>query len=96
MPRIYISLGSNIDMVWWKNSILVSGLNSTNWADPGSIFVLDTSGQNAHRMIIETGGYAAGLALDTLGNLYYGTSYSMDPNVLLRWHSITMAGILAD
>ena len=89
-------LGSNIDMVWWKNSILVSGLNSTNWADPGSIFVLDTSGQNTHRKIIETGGYAAGLALDTLGNLYYGTSYSMDPNVLLCWDSITIAGILAD
>ncbi len=90
------SLGSNIDLVWWNDSILVSGMNSTNWADPGSIFLLDTSGQNTHRKIIETGGYAAGLALDNLGNLYYGTSYSMDPNVLLRWDSLTMAGILAD
>ncbi|MCK5465313.1 MAG: hypothetical protein KAI95_19935, partial [Bacteroidales bacterium] len=90
------TLGSNIDLVWWNDSILVSGLNSTSWDAPGSIFVLDTSGQDKHRKIIETGGYAAGLAVDTLGNIYYGTSYDMEPNVLLRWDSITVAGILGD
>jgi hypothetical protein len=90
------SLGGNIDLVWWNDSILVSGMNSTSWDAPGSIFVLDTSGQNTHRKIIETGGYAAGLAVDTLGNLYYGTSYPMDPNVLLRWDSTTISSILAD
>jgi hypothetical protein len=89
-------LGGNIDLAWWNDSILVSGLNSTSWDAPGSIFVLDTSGQERHRKIIETGGYAAGLAVDTLGNIYYGTNYSMDPNVLLRWDSTTVAGVLAD
>ncbi|MEE9462537.1 MAG: hypothetical protein V3V53_11940, partial [Bacteroidales bacterium] len=89
------TLGSNIDPVWWNDSILVSGLNSTSWDAPGSIFVLDTSGQDNHRKIIETGGYAAGLAVDSLGGIYYGTSYSMDPNVLLRWDSSTVAGIVA-
>ncbi len=89
-------LGSNIDLVWWNDSILVSGMNSTNWDDPGSIFVLDTTGQNAHRKIIETGGYAAGIAVDSAGGLYYGTSYSMDPNLLLHWDSTTIATILAN
>ncbi|MCK4855611.1 MAG: hypothetical protein KAT31_15135, partial [Bacteroidales bacterium] len=89
------TLGSNIDLVWWNDSILVSGLNSS-WGAPGSIFVLDTSGQDNHRKIIETGGYAAGLAVDTMGGVYYGTSYDMEPNVLLRWDSSTVAGILAD
>jgi hypothetical protein len=89
------SLGGNIDLVWWNDSILVSGMNSTSWDAPGSIFVLDTSGQDRHRKIIETGGFAAGLAVDTSGNVYYGTSYSMDPNVLLRWDSVTVASILA-
>ena len=90
------TLGGNIDLVWWNDSILVSGLNSSSWDAPGSIFVLDTSGQDKHRKIIETGGFAAGIAVDTLVNLYYGTSYSMDPNVLLRWDSTTIAGIMAD
>jgi len=89
------TLGSNIDLVWWNDSILVSGLNSS-WGAPGSIFVLDTSRLDKHRKIIETGGYAAGLAVDTLGNIYYGTSYDMEPNVLLRWDSSTVAGILGD
>jgi hypothetical protein len=89
-------LSGNIDLVWWNDSILVSGLNSASWDAPGSIFVLDTSGQDKHRKIIQTGGFAAGLAVDTLGSLYYGTSYSMDPNVLLKWDSTTIAGIMAD
>jgi hypothetical protein len=89
-------LGGNIDLAWWNDSILVSGLNSASWDAPGSIFVLDTSGQERHRKIIETGGYAAGLAVDSMGNVYYGTSYPMDQNVLLRWDSTTVAGIMAD
>ncbi len=88
-------LGGNIDLVWWNDSILVSATNSTSWEAPGSIFLLDTSGQNNHRKIIETGGYTAGLAVDTLGSVYYGTNYAMEPNVLLRWDSSAVAGILA-
>jgi hypothetical protein len=90
------TLGGNIDLVWWNDSILVSGLNSTSWDAPGSIFVLDTSGQDKHHKIIETGGFAAGMAVDTSWGLYYGTSFSMDPNVLLRWDSATIASIIAD
>lgn len=87
-------LGGNIDLVWWNDSILVSATNSTSLDAPGSIFLLDTSGQNNHRKIIETGGYAAGLAVDTDRGVYYGTNYAMDPNVLLRWDSTTMADVM--
>jgi hypothetical protein len=87
-------LGGNIDLAWWNGRILVSGTNSTSWDAPASIFVLDTSGKDNHRKIIETGGYAAGLAVDATGGVYYGTNHSADPNVLLRWDSITVAGIL--
>jgi len=75
----------NMDLVFWKDSILVSGLNSSSWDAPAAIFVLDTSGANQHRRIIEPGGYSAGLALDQEGNLYYGTSWPVDSNALYRW-----------
>lgn len=76
----------NWDLVFWKDSILVSGLNSSSWDAPSAIFILDTSGLNAHRRLIEPGGYSAGIAIDGQDNLYYGTSFAMDPNALYRWN----------
>jgi len=81
---------ANMDLEFWNDSILVSGLNSSSWDAPAAIFVLDTSGANTHRRIIEPGGYSAGLAVDQQGNLYYGTSYPMDPNGLYRWDSSSL------
>ncbi|MCK5693208.1 MAG: T9SS type A sorting domain-containing protein [Bacteroidales bacterium] len=81
---------ANMDLEFWNDSILVSGLNSSSWDAPAAIFVLDTSGANEHRRIIEPGGYSAGLAVDQQGNLYYGTSYPMDPNGLYRWDSSSL------
>ena len=89
------ALGGNIDLVWWNDRILVSATNSTSWDAPASIFVVDTSGQENHRKIIEMGGYTAGLAVDTIGRVYYGTNYSMDPNVLLRWDSSMVAAVVS-
>ena len=89
-------LGGNIDLVWWNDSLLVSGTNSTSWDAPGSIFLLDTSGQDKHRKLFEIGGYAAGLAADTSGGIYYGTNFAMDPNVLLRWDSTAVADAMAE
>ncbi len=77
----------NMDLCFWNDSILVSGLNSSSWDAPSAIFSLDTSGDNKHRRLIEPGGYSAGMALDQQNNLYYGTSYAADPNVLYRWDS---------
>lgn len=77
----------NMDLAFWNDSILVSGLNSSSWDAPSAIFMLDTTGANLHRRIIEPGGYSAGMALDQQNNLYYGTSYATDPNGLYRWDS---------
>lgn len=86
----------NWDLVFWKDSILVSGLNSSSWDAPSAIFVLDTTGNNAHRRIIEPGGYSAGLGIDDQENLYYGTSYAMDPNALYRWNADTIRKVIED
>ena len=86
----------NMDLVFWKDSILVSGLNSTSWDAPAGVFVLDTSGANEHRRIIEPGGYSAGIAVDEQNNLYYGTSYAMDPNVLYCWDESLLQLVVDD
>ena len=86
----------NMDLVFWNDSILVSGLNSASWDAPSAIFVLDTSGDNHHRRIIEPGGYSAGMAIDHQKNLYYGTSYAMDPNALFRWDKDTLKTVIEE
>ncbi len=75
----------NFDLIFWNDSILISGLNSATWGDPSGIFILDTSGQDLHRKIIEVGGNSSGMAIDTGNNLYLGTSYSVDPNAIYKW-----------
>ena len=87
-------MAANWDLVFWNDSLLVSGLNSTDYNTPNAIFVLDTSGQDLHRKIIETGGNSAGLAIDSHGNLYYGTSSLTGPNALYRWDSIQLAVVI--
>lgn len=83
--KLEATFPGNMDLVFWNDSILVSGLNSTSWDAPAGVFVLDTSGGNQHRKIIDIGGYSAGIALDQQNNLYYGSSYAMESNALYRW-----------
>ncbi|MFO0946177.1 MAG: hypothetical protein U1D30_09565 [Planctomycetota bacterium] len=49
-------------------------MNSSSLPDPNRIWLLDTSGLNAHDLIADVGGLSAGLAFDSEGNLIYGTS----------------------
>jgi len=85
---------SNFDLAFWNDSILVSGLNSADYLDPNAIYVLDTSGADQHRVIVETGGSSAGLAVDSHGNLYFGSSSFTDPNALYRWDSAQLAAVI--
>ena len=87
-------MASNWDLGFWNDSILVSGLNSSDYTAPNAIFVLDTSGFDRHRAIVETGGNSAGLAIDSHGNLYYGTSYLSGSNALYRWDSTELAAVI--
>jgi len=85
----------NFDLEFMGDSILVSGLNSADWEDPSAVFILDTTGNENHRKIIETGGYSAGFALDTSGAVYYGTSFSADPNGVYRWGGDTISYMIS-
>lgn len=85
---------ANWDMEFLNDSILVSGLNSAEFTTPNGIFVLDTTGADMHRKIIETGGSSAGLAVDAAGNLYYATSDLYGPNALYRWSSTDMQTVI--
>jgi Domain of unknown function (DUF4465)/Secretion system C-terminal sorting domain len=87
-------LASNWDLAFWNDSILVSGLNSADYTSPNAIYVLDSSGNDLHRVIIETGGSSAGLAVDSHGNLYYGTSSFTEPNAIYRWDSLQLASVI--
>ncbi|GEM_PF-367676 len=87
-------LSGNFDLEFLHDSILVSGLNSSNWNDPTSIFVLDTTGNDNHRKIIEIGGSSAGLATDADGNVYYGTYFFSTTNAIYRWNSEEVENIL--
>ncbi len=87
-------MASNWDLAFWNDSILVSGLNDADFSTPNAIFVLDTSGGDHHRAIIETEGSSAGLAVDSHGNLYYGTSSFTEPNAIYRWDSIQLAAVI--
>jgi len=68
------TLPSNYDLAFSGTTPYVSGLNSTEWGGPNSIWRLDTSGNNQHTLIAPVGGFAAGIAFDATGNLYYGTN----------------------
>jgi len=84
----------NFDLVFWNDSLLVSGLNSALWSDPSGIWVLDTTGADLHRSLVETGGNAAGLEVAENGDLYYATSVIGGPNGLYRWDSAAIADVV--
>lgn len=56
-----------------QDTLLVAGLNSSDWMDPHAIWLLDTSGSNNHDMLVELGGWSVGFAVD-LGNNIVSTS----------------------
>jgi hypothetical protein len=70
------NMPANWDLEFWNDSLLVSGLNSADYQTPNAIFLLDTSGQDQHRKIVETGGNSAGLAVDSMA------TYIMEPHFL--------------
>lgn len=53
--KLVAKMPSNWDLVFWKAHVLVSGLNSADFMTPSGIFLLDTTGSNAHRKIVEVG-----------------------------------------
>ncbi|MFO7668133.1 MAG: DUF4465 domain-containing protein [Bacteroidales bacterium] len=85
---------SNLDLAFWNDLILVSGLNSADLMTPNGIFILDTTGSDQHRKIVDVGGSMAGMAVDMQGNLCFGTSSSSDPNALYRISSADLSTVI--
>jgi len=94
--KLAATMPGNYDLEFWGDSLLVSATNSSEFGVANGIWVLDTTGNNAHRKIIETGGYSAGLAVDAVGNLYYGTSDMAGPFGLYRWSAVQVAALVSN
>lgn len=84
------TLTGNFDMEIVNGKLIVDG---AIYGDENIIYLLDTTGTNNHRAIIETTGNSAGIATDAQGNLYYATS-TMDVNVLVKWSNTDLATVL--
>ena len=87
------TMASNFDMEFYDGNAYVSGLNSTDWNDPTSIWLLDTTGADDHDKIVEMRGNSAGLAFDGSGNAYYATydGYGL-AGEMFRWGAADIAG----
>lgn len=83
----------NFDLALRNGQALISGLNSSSWEDPPGIWLLDDTGNDHHRLIIETGGYSAGLDIDSDGNVYYASSFFSD-NALLKWDNSDVSAVI--
>ncbi|MBN1435623.1 MAG: PEP-CTERM sorting domain-containing protein [Sedimentisphaerales bacterium] len=84
------TMAGNFEMEFSGGNAYVTGLNSTSWLDPTSIWLLDTSGSNDHDCIAAIGGYSAGFAFDSAGNVYYATNGLAD-NALISFSAAQVA-----
>ncbi len=76
------TLASNYELAFSGGAAYVSGPNSTIFGADNAIWQLDTSGNNNHTLIASVGGFAAGIAFDATGNLYYGTNLGTDDRLV--------------
>lgn len=83
------TMSANFDLEIYESNVFVSGLNSGGWDginDINCVWLLDTSGSNNHKKIIEIGGNSPGLSIDKDGNIIIPL---YDPNnsetFLYRW-----------
>lgn len=84
------TLTGNFDMEIINGNLIVDG---AIYGEENVIYLLDTTGSNNHRPIIETTGSSAGLTTDDRGNLYYATS-TFDVNILVKWNSTDIQTVL--
>ncbi len=87
---------ANFELEMLDGHFLISGTNSTNWNDPNSVYLLDTSGSNNHSKIIEIKGSSAGIAIDSDGNIYNGTNKYGETNSIYKWNYEDVVAIIED
>jgi hypothetical protein len=83
------TLGGNFDLEWSGSNAYVSGLNGEPWGN-SAVWLLDTSGSNSHTQTALTGGNSAGLAFDSMGNLYYGSN-GLTTDQMFEWTAAQVA-----
>ncbi len=86
------ALTGNFDMEIIDGHLLVNGII---YGEGDLIYLLDPTGENNHRVIIEMYGNSAGIASDAQGNLYYGTSLSAN-NKLLKWNGADILSVISN
>ena len=86
------TLTGNFDMEIFNKQLIVNG---EIYGEENVIYLLDTTGNNNHRAIIETSGSSAGITIDSQGNLYYATS-TFDENYLVKWNNTEVLGVLSN
>ncbi len=92
------TLPGNFDMECHNGKYYVSGLNKEGWDgvnDVNCISLLDVSGANQHKKIIEIGGNSTGLAIDGSGNVYNAKYDPSGSSVMYKWSATAIEGILA-
>ena len=87
------TLPGNFDLEFTGDNILVSGLEKGEPFDKTTIFLLDVSGANNHKKIIEAVGHVTGFSVDNAGNVYYASSNGAS-SALYRWNSNDVSSII--
>ncbi len=88
----------NFDMEIADGNYYVSGLNTEGWDgvnDVNCISLLDQTGNNKHKKLIEIGGNSTGLSIDTKGNVY-NAKYDPSGNTFMyQWKAADVANVIA-
>lgn len=93
--KLAARMPGNFELDFHGDSILVSGLNSADFMAPNGVFVLDTSGADQHRRILDIGGSSSGMGVQANGDLYVATSNLGKANALYRWSGAQVDALIA-
>ena len=68
------SFAGNGDAIYHGLDVLVAGANG-GFGTPNGLWLMNGAGANTHQLLLETGGFAAGIAQDALGGVYMLTNF---------------------
>lgn len=87
----------NFDMECYNGQYYVSGLNTEGWDgvnDVNCISLLDISGNNNHKKLIEVGGNSTGLAIDSEGSIFNAVYNPSGETSMYRWLGADVQAII--
>ena len=87
----------NFDMECYDGNYYVSGLNTEGWDgvnDINCISLLDLSGNNEHKKLIEIGGNSTGLAIDATGNVYNAKYDPTGSTSMYQWSTASVKAVI--